>query len=209
VCSYAIATSSVEPSESQIKDNGIPMTYKNHKILITGPVGAGKTTAIQAVSDIQVVNTDVAASDATKNRKPQTTVAMDYGLVKLGEQQKIHLYGTPGQQRFNFMWEVLSEGALGLILLLDNSRDDPQQDLAFFTQTFKDFIGKRAMAVGVTRFDEQATPTLDDYRDWMNGYSISVPIFGIDARERQDILSLLQVLVPSLDNSEAKNTAVA
>ena len=97
----------------------------NYKIIFTGPVGAGKSTAIAALSDVPPVTTDEQASDMTKDLKPTTTVAMDYGVMKLDGDERIHLYGTPGQERFNFMWDILSEGGLGLVMLLDNTRTDP------------------------------------------------------------------------------------
>ena len=103
------------------------MSISNKKILFTGPVGAGKTTSIQTLSDIPIVSTNEEASDMTKTRKPQTTVAMDYGRINIGKSEKIHLYGTPGQERFSFMWDILTDGAIGLILLLDNSRDNPNR----------------------------------------------------------------------------------
>lgn len=171
----------------------------NKKIIFTGPVGAGKTTAIQTMSDIPIVSTNEEASDMTKDRKPQTTVAMDYGRINIGKKEKIHLYGTPGQERFSFMWDILTTGALGLILLLDNSRENPQQDLKFYTSSFKDFIAKGELIVGVTRMDEVDTPTIEDYRKWINELSIPAPVFTVDARERQDVSALVQALLYSLD----------
>ncbi|MGK0270755.1 MAG: signal recognition particle receptor subunit beta [Cocleimonas sp.] len=171
----------------------------NKKIIFTGPVGAGKTTAIQTMSDIPIVSTNEEASDMTKDRKPQTTVAMDYGRINIGKNEKIHLYGTPGQERFSFMWDILTKGALGLILLLDNSRDNPQQDLRFYTNAFKDFSEKGELIIGVTRMDEVDTPTIIDYRNWLQELSINAPVFTIDARERQDVSSLVQALLYSLD----------
>ncbi|MEH6457575.1 MAG: ATP/GTP-binding protein [Cocleimonas sp.] len=171
----------------------------NKKIIFTGPVGAGKTTAIQTMSDIPIVSTNEEASDMTKDRKPQTTVAMDYGRINIGTKEKIHLYGTPGQERFSFMWDILTKGALGLILLLDNSRDNPQQDLKFYTNAFKEFIDKGDLIIGVTRMDEVSSPSIQDYRTWLEELSISAPVFTVDAREKQDISSLVQALLYSLD----------
>lgn len=130
----------------------------NRKIIFTGPVGAGKTTAIAAISDIKPIATDEYASDMTKSRKPQTTVAMDYGLIRLSENERVHLYGTPGQERFDFMWDILTKGGIGLILLLDNTRKDPFQDIRFYTNAFRDFIEKQQMVVGVTRMDLHRKP---------------------------------------------------
>ena len=97
---------------------------EHHKIIFTGPVGAGKTTAINALSDIPTVRTDAAATDMAATRKKETTVALDYGVMAVSPSERIHLYGTPGQQRFDFMWDILTEGGIGLVLLLDNSRAD-------------------------------------------------------------------------------------
>jgi signal recognition particle receptor subunit beta len=103
-----------------------------YKIIFTGPVGAGKTTAINSISDLPPVKTDAAASDMTKSKKSATTVAMDYGVMNLPGGEKLHLYGTPGQERFDFMWDILVTGGIGLVLLLDNTRADPFVDMKFF-----------------------------------------------------------------------------
>jgi GTPase SAR1 family protein len=94
-----------------------------YKLLFTGPVGAGKTTAIASLSDEAPIKTDVVASDMTRRFKPETTVALDYGVMRLPAGGKLHLYGTPlygtpGQERFDFMWEILTTGGVGLIVLL-------------------------------------------------------------------------------------------
>jgi signal recognition particle receptor subunit beta len=103
-----------------------------HKIILTGPVGAGKTTAISALSDIPVVKTGARANDAVAMRKDQTTVAMDYGVLALDGGVQLHLYGTPGQERFSFMWDILTAGGVGLVLLLDNARTDPSRTWNYF-----------------------------------------------------------------------------
>jgi len=169
------------------------------KIIFTGPVGAGKTTAIQSMSDIPIISTNESASDMTKQRKSNTTVAMDYGQIKIGDKERIHLYGTPGQERFSFMWEILTKGALGLVLLLDNSRENPQQDLKFYTQAFSGFINKGELVVGITRIDEINKPNINHYRQWIDDLQIRAPVFSVDARERQDVSSLIQALLYTLD----------
>ena len=108
-----------------------------YKLVFAGPVGAGKTTAIQTLSDIEVVSTDAYASDEVRLLKKTTTVAMDYGLMKLASGDQVRLYGTPGQQRFDFMWEILSENALGLVLMLKASAPDPVADLRHYVQAFR------------------------------------------------------------------------
>lgn len=171
----------------------------NHKIIFTGPVGAGKTTAINSLSDIPAVATDESASDMTIHRKETTTVAMDYGLMKLDGGGRIHLYGTPGQERFNFMWDILTKGGIGLVLLLDNTRADPFQDMRFFLSSFEDFISRTSLAIGVTRMDLDGQPLMTDYHAELGGLGIKPPIFEIDARKRNDINQLVEALLFSLD----------
>jgi signal recognition particle receptor subunit beta len=172
----------------------------NYKIIISGPVGAGKTTAISVLSDIAPVITDEAASDMTIHRKQRTTVAMDYGLMQLADQERVHLYGTPGQERFSFMWDILTEGGLGLVLLIDNSRKEPFRDLQFFLEAFKNFIQNTAVTVGITRMDEKATPTVDDYHQHVSSLGWpKLPILEVDAREKEDMSLLVQSLLYSLD----------
>lgn len=171
----------------------------NHKIIFTGPVGAGKTTAIASISDIPPLRTDESASDMTKNRKEATTVAMDYGVMNLDGNERIHLYGTPGQERFDFMWDILTEGGIGLVLLLNNSRPDPFQDMNFFLKAFHEFIDHTKVVIGVTRMDENKHPTIADYHLQFDKSIIKIPIFEVDARERQDIALLVEALLYSLD----------
>ncbi|WP_446811217.1 GTP-binding protein [Methylomonas sp. 2BW1-5-20] len=170
-----------------------------YKIIFTGPVGAGKTTAINAISDVPPVKTDAAASDMTKNRKASTTVAMDYGVMNLAGGEKIHLYGTPGQERFDFMWDILTNGGIGLILLLDNTRADPFQDMRFFLDAFGKFINDTSVAIGVTQMDLSSTPSIEDYHAQLQGYGLKPPVFAVDAREKNDVSLLVQALLYSLD----------
>ncbi|MCB1785349.1 MAG: ATP/GTP-binding protein [Chromatiaceae bacterium] len=171
----------------------------NYKIVFSGPVGAGKTTAIESLSEIPVVKTDASASDMTLSRKASTTVAMDYGILKLSNTERVHLYGTPGQQRFDFMWDILSEGALGLVLLIDNSREKPFADLDFYLGAFKEFIDTTGVVVGVTQMDKSSTPTLRDYAQHLGQQGRLLPVFEADARKQRDVSILVQVLLYSLD----------
>ncbi|HHA18368.1 MAG TPA: GTP-binding protein, partial [Methylophaga sp.] len=168
-------------------------------IIFTGPVGAGKTTAIASISDVPPVGTDASASDMTTKRKGSTTVAMDYGILKLDGGEQIHLYGTPGQERFDFMWEILTTGGLGLVLLIDNTRDNPMKDLAFFFNAFSDFIKKTSLVVGITQTDLIKKPKIEDYRNQLKELDFNVPIFEVDAREKRDVSLLVQSLLHSLD----------
>ena len=170
-----------------------------YKIIFTGPVGAGKTTAITSLSDVPLIKTDEAASDMTKSRKAETTVAMDYGIMNLSNNEKIHLYGTPGQERFDFMWDILTVGGIGLVLLLDNSRTDPFQDMKFFLNSFDGFIEKTGVAIGVTQMDVSTRPTIDEYHKHLQDSGLKIPVFSVDAREKSDVSILVQALMFALD----------
>ncbi len=170
-----------------------------YKIIFTGPVGAGKTTAINSISDLPPIKTDAVASDMAKSKKAATTVAMDYGVMNLPGGEKLHLYGTPGQERFDFMWDILVTGGIGLVLLLDNTRADPFVDMKFFLDAFDKFIGDTAVAIGVTQMDVSAKPTIDDYQVQLGGMGLKLPVFAVDARVRNDVSILIQSLLYSLD----------
>jgi signal recognition particle receptor subunit beta len=179
------------------------MNTSHYKVLFTGPVGAGKTTAIKTISDNLPVMTDVRATDETKDRKANTTVAMDYGVIRLGRDEVVHLYGTPGQERFDFMWEILQEGALGLLLLIDNARPKPLDDLRKFLDAYAGFIDTSAVAVGITRTDLAPTPPRQAYVDALAERGLCSPVFTVDARNHDDVSLLVQSLLFCLDPQAA------
>ncbi|PIE40756.1 MAG: GTP-binding protein [Gammaproteobacteria bacterium] len=171
----------------------------NLKIVFTGPVGAGKTTAIATLSDEPPVSTNEAATDMTRKRKNETTVAMDYGTMLLGGREKIHLYGTPGQQRFDFMWDILTNNGLGLVVLVDNTRADPIKDMVFFINSFREYIDATALAVGVTQTDRSPYPRIEKYQEKLRQMQLRAPVFTVDARNYRDVSILVQSLLFSLD----------
>lgn len=172
-----------------------------HKIIFTGPVGSGKSTAINSISDMPVISTEQLATDHVKERKETTTVALDYGMIKLGDGENIHLYGTPGQERFNFMWDILIDNAIGIIILVDSANTSPLEDLSFFLETFKEFINNNAVAVGITRTDLGGGPFISDYHRVLKDFGINPPVFEVDGRKKSDISMLIQALLFSLDQS--------
>ena len=170
-----------------------------NKIIFTGPVGVGKTTAIAALSDDPPVQTDASASDMTAVRKGYTTVAMDYGVIRLDENTKVHLYGTPGQERFDFMWGILSKGSMGLILLLDNTRANPLKDLKFFLDSFRDLLKDAPVVVGITKMDLRNQPGVNVYQQYLAQHGLNVPVFEVDARNEDDVKQLVTAMLYSID----------
>jgi len=175
-----------------------------NKIIFAGPVGAGKTTAIGAVSDILVVGTEAKASDEVAQRKNSTTVAMDYGILNLEGGGKVHLYGTPGQDRFNFMWEILSEGAMGFVILIDSARPDPLADLEYYVNSFRKPITKcgDAVVIGVTRTElNPQVDLLDRFNERLAAMKLNIPVFEVDGRQREDVKQMLLALLTFFDPS--------
>jgi signal recognition particle receptor subunit beta len=109
------------------------------KMVVTGPFNAGKTEFIRAVSEIDVVSTERRISDDTSGLKKQTTVAMDFGRITVDEDLVLYLFGTPGQKRFDFMWEILSEGMLGFVVLVDSVRPETFREARRILDIFRGY----------------------------------------------------------------------
>lgn len=171
---------------------------KEHKIIITGTVGAGKTTAIAAVSEISPVVTDVENSDKSI-KKEFTTVGFDYGEIRLNDNERLRLYGTPGQERFDFMWKVLAQGALGVIILVDHSSESRQEDLDVYITNFKDLIQRMGCVVGVSKLNEQPDVSLDVYTEIMEKHGIICPVVPVDVRVKEQVLWVLDLLLTQLE----------
>ena len=91
------------------------------KILVTGPFSSGKTSFISQVSEIPVLSTEKPITDETRVVKQKTTVALDFGRITIDDDLVLYIFGTPGQERFSYMWDVLSVGALGLVIMVDST----------------------------------------------------------------------------------------
>lgn len=168
------------------------------KIVFSGTMGAGKTQAISSLSDIPVVSTEAKNTDIETNAKALTTVGMDYGELKLSNGQTIGLFGTPGQERFNFIWSILSEGALGVVILVDHSAKDALADLKEYLETFKGFYQGR-IVIGVSRVDVKPERPFSIYQDWLEANDINIPVYPVDMRKREDVLLLVETIVASLE----------
>lgn len=172
------------------------------KLLFAGPMGAGKTTAIRAISEVEPIVTDVTNTDLVESAKRETTVAMDYGELTLDTGDKLRLYGSPGQRRFDFMWRLLAEGALGIVVLLDNSRSDPLDDLEHFVAAFAPMIAAGRVVIAPGRLDTHPSPSLDDYLARLDALGHFLPVVPADVRRREDVLRVLDVLFEQIELAE-------
>lgn len=174
---------------------------KEIKVVVAGPVGVGKTTAISSLAEGGFVSTQAKATDMTANRKELTTVAMDYGVFHLDVNTHIHLYGTPGQERFSFMWDILSIGAAGLVLLIDATRSHPKKDMHFFLTTFRKLAIQSPVVIGICRMNEYPELQLTHFREMLSEVCVDLGIPGFnpvmhktDSRSATDMRQLITAL---------------
>src|ERR671918_2568605 len=123
------------------------------KIVITGPFSAGKTTLIKTISEVAIVGTERDVTDDTKSIKSRTTVAMDFGRITFAEDLSLFIFGTPGQRRFEVMWEILSEGMIGFILLVNAADERSIEESAHILETFRQYADV-PYVIGVSHMDE-------------------------------------------------------
>lgn len=173
-----------------------------HVVLVVGPMGAGKTTAITTLSDIETVKTEAMNTERNVVDKATTTVALDYGEIALGPTEKIRLYGVPGQKRFDFMWQILKQRAVGMLVLVKNDAPDPKTDLLDFFEEFREIHDRGGVIVGVTHSDIQPFPSTVEYQQLLaERYPASIaPVFTIDPRNRDQLVTMLSVLAASVDS---------
>jgi hypothetical protein len=164
------------------------------KIVFTGPMGAGKTTAIAAISDEVPVSTDVFNNDHASFDKASTTAGLDYGRITIDSDASVRLYGTPGQVRFKFMWDILAHSAAGIILLIDAQQADALVQLDYFVDAFG--AGRKVpLVIGVGRTGQPGALALEVFATRLENHGLTLPIFGVDVRERRDVLLLVDTLL--------------
>jgi small GTP-binding protein len=133
------------------------------KMVVTGPFSAGKTQFISAVSEIDVVSTERRITSAAEQIKETTTVAMDFGRITVGDDLVLYLFGTPGQRRFDFMWEILSEGMLGFIVIIDSTRPETFREAKRILETFEGYSAT-PFVVAANKQDHEDAWEPDDLR---------------------------------------------
>ena len=172
-----------------------------HVILFTGPMGAGKTTAIQSLSEIEVVSTEANNSERHVVDKATTTVALDYGEILLDAQEKVRLYGIPGQKRFDFMWAILKKRAEGMILLVNSDAPDPIEEMLFYLDEFRELYDRGGVVVGVTRSDVVDGPALAAYSEALDRTNpgLLIPVFTVDPREHDQMQDVLLALIVNVE----------
>jgi uncharacterized protein len=177
-----------------------PMLPTSVKVVVAGGFGVGKTTLISSISEIDPISTEALMTDAAAHLddatgvegKTTTTVALDFGRITVDPSIVLYLFGTPGQDRFAFLWDDLVEGALGAIVLVDTRRIDQCYPAV-------DYFERRAIPfiVAVNPFGGVLEHDLDEVREALD-VPLHVPMIASDARDREAVKDALVELLHHL-----------
>lgn len=171
------------------------------KIIVTGPSSAGTTTLIRTISEITVLSTEQGSTGSTRSRTSGTTVAMDFGRITIDRELVLYLFGTPGQDRFDVMWEILGEGLLGYVVLVDSSRPDSLEEAVGILQAFRR-TARVPFVVALNRCESLEPADEERVRDAL-ALQAHVPVVPCDATDRESVkgvlLALLHRVVDSLE----------
>jgi len=171
------------------------------KMVITGPFSAGKTEFISSVSEIDVVTTERKISSDAERVKDETTVAMDFGRITVDDDLVLYLFGTPGQRRFDFMWEILSEGMLGFLVFVDSVRPETFREAKHILEVFRGY----ASTPYVVAANKQDLPDAWSPEDLRIALKIEkdTKVLSCVARDKESVKTvLLELLYSILENMQ-------
>lgn len=166
-----------------------------YKIVVTGPFNSGKTEFVTQGSDIEPVETERSITTEDRGIKALTTVAMDFGRVDFDE-TRVHLYGTPGQTRFSFMWEALAKDMNGFIVLVDATDPPSFPDAAELIETFSEFEDVPFIVVA-NKIELDNAVSLDEVRDG-TGISSDIAVVPCTAVDKSSVRSVVNEMIKLL-----------
>ncbi len=166
------------------------------KMVVTGPFAAGKTQFIGSVSEISVVRTERTITDESRAVKAQTTVAMDFGRITIDKDLVLYLLGTPGQRRFDFMWEILSEGMLGFVVIVDSIRPETFRESRQILDTFRSY-SDTPFVVAANKQDSSDAWTPEDLKIAL-GLDGKVKVLPCVATQKESVKQILLELLYSI-----------
>ena len=173
------------------------------KMVITGPFSSGKTEFIRSISEIDVVTTERGiSSDAERAIKESTTVAMDFGRITVDDDLVLYLFGTPGQRRFDFMWEILAEGMLGFVVMVDSTKPETFKEAKSILETFRAYA-PTPYVVAANKQDAGEAWNTDDLRIALR-IEGGVKLLPCVARDKESVKTvLLELLYSILEEMES------
>ncbi len=173
------------------------------KMVITGPFSSGKTEFIRSISEIDVVSTErEITSEAERQVKEATTVAMDFGRITVDDDLVLYLFGTPGQRRFDFMWEILAEGMLGFVVMVDSTKPETFREAKSILETFRAYA-PTPYVVAANKQDQADAWNTDDLRIALR-IDPDVKLLPCVARNKESVKTvLLELLYSILEEMES------
>lgn len=170
-------------------------------MVITGPFNAGKTEFIRSISEIDVVSTEQNISSENEKLKETTTVALDFGRLTIDNTLILHIFGTPGQRRFEFMWDILSEGMLGYVVMVDSTRPETFREARYILDTFSEH-SDTPFVVAVNKQDLESAWDVEDIRHVLR-LRPEIPVLPCVATDmelvKKVLLKLLDLIKRRLD----------
>ena len=172
------------------------------KMVITGPFSSGKTEFIRSISEIEVVSTERDITTPAEQVKDQTTVAMDFGRITVDDDLVLYLFGTPGQRRFDFMWEILAEGMLGFVVMVDSAKPETFREAKSILETFRAYA-PTPYVVAANKQDHPDAWSPDDLRIALRieDHVKLLPCVAMDKESVKNVL--LELLYSILEGMEA------
>jgi small GTP-binding protein len=172
-------------------------------MVITGPFSSGKTEFIRSISEIEVVSTEREITTAAEQRvKDATTVAMDFGRITVDDDLVLYLFGTPGQRRFDFMWEILAEGMLGFVVMVDSAKPETFREAKSILETFRAYA-PTPYVVAANKQDHPDAWQPDDLRIALR-IEEAVKLLPCVAKEKESVKNvLLELLYSILEEMES------
>ncbi len=179
------------------------MPMQTVKMVITGPYASGKTEFIKSISEIDVVSTEAQVSKETAEAqvKDNTTVAMDFGRITVDDDLVLYLFGTPGQRRFDFMWEILAEGMLGFVVMVDSTKPETFREAKSILETFRAYAPTPYVVAANKQDIPDAWPA-DDLRIALR-IEENVKLLPCVAKDKESVKNvLLQLLYAILEEMD-------
>ena len=178
------------------------------KMVITGPFSAGKTEFIGTISEIDVVSTERRITSSAEQVKDATTVAMDFGRITVDNDLILYLFGTPGQRRFDFMWDILSQGMLGFVVMIDSTKPETFREAKRILETFESYAST-PYVIAANKQDMEDAWTPDDLRIILRLDS-DVKVLPCIATNKESVknvlLELLYSILEQIDQQETTKT---